>query len=104
MTEFDPNFWTALKLIGSVLLLWIVITIGAALIGGVAGEMAWNEAVIQSFTSQYPPWFEYLAALVGAVLVVAAGKRLEKKICRRVGAGANHFVASTVSNHVGKFI
>ena len=54
----------------------IVITIGAALIGWVAGEMAWNEAVINSFTSQYPPWFEYLAALVGAVVVIAVGKWL----------------------------
>ena len=104
MTEFDPIFWTALlkiidvniilsgdnavallelpwlKLIGSVLLLWIVITIGAALSGWVAGEMAWNEAVIKSFTSQFPPWFEYLAALVGAVVVIAVGKWLAGRL------------------------
>ncbi|MEO8103037.1 MAG: TerC family protein [Betaproteobacteria bacterium] len=54
----------------------IVITIGAALIGWVAGEMAWDEAVIKPFTSQYPRWYEYIAAAVGAVLVVGVGKLL----------------------------
>ncbi len=57
----------------------IVITIGAALIGWVAGEMAWDETVIKPFTSQYPHWFEYLAAAVGAVLVVAVGKLMAKR-------------------------
>ena len=54
----------------------VVITIGAALIGWVAGEMAWDEQVIKPFTSQYPHWFEYLAAAVGALLVVGTGKYL----------------------------
>ena len=54
----------------------VVITIGAALIGWVAGEMAWDEQVIRSFTSQYPRWFEYLAAAAGALFVVGTGKYL----------------------------
>ena len=54
----------------------VVITIGAALIGWVAGEMAWDEQVIKPFTSQYPQWFEYLAAVVGALVVVGSGKVL----------------------------
>ena len=54
----------------------VVITIGAALIGWVAGEMAWDEQVLKPFTSQYPHWFEYLAAMVGALVVVGAGKML----------------------------
>jgi YjbE family integral membrane protein len=54
----------------------VVITIGAALIGWVAGEMAWDEQVIKPFTSQFPHWFEYLAAAVGATLVVGTGKYL----------------------------
>ena len=54
----------------------VVITIGAALIGWVAGEMAWDEQVIRPFTSQYPNWFEYLAAAAGALLVVGMGKYL----------------------------
>jgi YjbE family integral membrane protein len=57
----------------------IVITIGAALIGWVAGEMAWDEAVIKPFTSQYPHWFEYVAAAVGAIFVVGVGKLLAKR-------------------------
>ena len=57
----------------------IVISIGAALIGWVAGEMAWDETVIKSFTSQYPQWFEYLAAVAGAVTVVTVGKLLAKR-------------------------
>jgi YjbE family integral membrane protein len=54
----------------------VVITIGAALIGWVAGEMAWDEQVIKPFTSQFPHWFEYLAAALGASLVVGTGKYL----------------------------
>ena len=57
----------------------IVITIGAALIGWVAGEMAWDEQVFASFTSQFPKWYEYIAAAVGAALVVVAGKMLAAK-------------------------
>ena len=57
----------------------VVITIGAALIGWVAGEMAWDEKVFQPFTSQYPRWFEYLAAAAGALLVVGTGKYLASR-------------------------
>ena len=57
----------------------IVITIGAGLIGWVAGEMAWAEEVIKPFASQYPQWFEYLASGVGAVAVVGTGKLLAKR-------------------------
>jgi YjbE family integral membrane protein len=64
----------------------IVITIGAALIGWVAGEMAWDEAVIKPFTSQYPHWFEYIAAAVGAVVVVGVGKIMAKR--QEAAAGA----------------
>ena len=57
----------------------VVIMIGAALIGWVAGEMAWDEQVLKPFTSQFPHWFEYLAAAAGAVLVVGIGKLLAKQ-------------------------
>ncbi len=66
----------------------IVITIGAALIGWVAGEMAWDEGVIKPFTSQYPHWFEYIAAAVGAVLVVGVGKFIAAKKSDQPGASA----------------
>ena len=54
----------------------VVITIGAALIGWVAGEMAWDEKVLKPFTTQFPNWFEYFAATAGALLVVGTGKYL----------------------------
>ena len=57
----------------------VVITIGAALIGWVAGEMAWDEQVIKPFTTQFPHWFEYLAAAAGALVVVASGKYLSRR-------------------------
>lgn len=58
----------------------IVITIGAALIGWVAGEMIWEEQVIKAFTSQFPIWFEYLAAAVGALVVIVVGKTMAKRV------------------------
>lgn len=54
----------------------VVITIGAALIGWVAGEMAWDEKVLKPITSQYPQWFEYFVSTAGAVFVVGIGKVL----------------------------
>lgn len=57
----------------------IVITIGAALIGWVAGEMAWSEDVIKPFTSQFPHWIEYVAAAAGAILVVTIGRMIANK-------------------------
>ena len=54
----------------------VVITIGAALIGWVAGEMAWDEQVLKPFTAQFPHWFEYLAAAIGVTFVVGTGKYL----------------------------
>src|SRR5712671_6897785 len=43
----------------------IIITIGAALIGFVAGEMAWEDEAIAAWTSPYPPDVKYVAAAVG---------------------------------------
>ena len=54
----------------------VVITIGAALIGWVAGEVMWDEKILKPFTSQFPHWFEYLAAGLGAVFVAMLGKYL----------------------------
>ena len=54
----------------------VVVTIGAALIGFVAGEMAWEDGGIAAFTSQFPHHAKYAAAVAGAILVVALGKFL----------------------------
>ena len=68
----------------------IVITIGAALIGWVAGEMAWEEQVIKPFTSQFPDWVEFLASAAGAVVVVGTGKMLAKPADARQDINSAH--------------
>ncbi len=61
----------------------IIITIGAGLLGFVAGEMAWEDSAISGFTSNYPPMAKYVVAALGAAFVVGlgrilAGRTLEK--------------------------
>src|SRR5258706_2818153 len=52
----------------------IIITIGAGLLGFVAGEMAWEDKAVHAFTSQHPEMFKYVAAGVGAAFVVIVGR------------------------------
>ena len=54
----------------------IIITIGAGLLGFVAGEMAWEDQAIHGFTSQFPPMAKYVVAAAGAIFVVALGRIL----------------------------
>ena len=54
----------------------IIITIGAALLGFVAGEMAWEDGAIEGFTSQFPPMAKYVLATAGAIFVVGLGRIL----------------------------
>jgi YjbE family integral membrane protein len=61
----------------------VVITIGAALIGFVAGEMAWEDSGIAAFTSQFPKEVKYGTALLGAALVVIIGKYLGGRAAAR---------------------
>ena len=74
-----------LVIFGSTLLLklmerWpVIITIGAGLLGFVAGEMAWDDGGIGAFTSQYPAAMKYIAGAIGAVFVVGLGNYLAKK-------------------------
>jgi YjbE family integral membrane protein len=57
----------------------VVITIGAALIGFVAGEMAWEDSVVAPWTSPYPENMKYAAAAACAVFVVALGQWLGRR-------------------------
>ena len=63
----------------------VIITIGAALIGFVAGEMAWEDQAVAAFTSPYPPGMKYAAAVAGAVLVVVWGQWLAGRVEARAG-------------------
>jgi len=65
----------------------VIITIGAALIGYVAGEMAWEDAAIAQWTSPYPAAMKYAAAAVGAIIVVAWGQWLAQRAAARAALG-----------------
>ena len=51
----------------------IIVTIGAALIGYVAGEMGWEDEAIGAFTHQFPDYMKYVSAVVFAAFVVILG-------------------------------
>jgi YjbE family integral membrane protein len=57
----------------------IIITVGAGLLGFVAGEMAWEDAGIAGFTEHFPSVMKYAVAAVGAAFVVVLGKMLAKR-------------------------
>jgi len=54
----------------------IIITIGAALLGWVAGDMAVTDPVVKDWVDANAAWLHWAAPVAGAVFVVAAGKWL----------------------------
>jgi YjbE family integral membrane protein len=71
-----------LVIFGSTLLLklmtrWpVIITIGAALLGWVAGDMAVTDPVIKDWVDANAAWLHWAAPVAGAVFVVAVGRWL----------------------------
>ena len=63
----------------------IIITIGAALIGFVAGEMAWEDHAIAAWTSPYSSNMKYAAAVLGAIFVVVLGQWIARRQARAAG-------------------
>jgi len=57
----------------------IIITIGAGLIGYVAGEMAWEDHGIAAWTAPFPESMKYVCALAGAAVVIAVGQWLARR-------------------------
>lgn len=57
----------------------VVVTIGAALIGFVAGEMAWQDQAIEAFTRPYAPASSYIPAVLCAAFVVVLGNALARR-------------------------
>ena len=57
----------------------IIITIGAALLGFVAGEMAWEDNAVAAFTSQFPGFIKYVVAAIGAAFVVIVGNAMARR-------------------------
>ena len=56
----------------------VIITLGAALIGWVGGETIVNDNLLHGVALAHP-WLHYVAAAVGAVLVVAVGKWMQAR-------------------------
>lgn len=56
----------------------IIVTLGAALIGWVAGETITNDHVMAGFV-QSNPWVHYVAAACGAALVMLIGKWMQSR-------------------------
>ena len=56
----------------------VIIVLGAGLIGWVGGETIASDALLRDFAADNH-WFHYVAAAVGAVVVVVWGKMLEGK-------------------------
>ncbi len=56
-----------------------VITLGAALLGYVAGEMAIGDPSIKDFVENQASWLEYAVPIAGAIFVVVVGKLIERK-------------------------
>jgi YjbE family integral membrane protein len=57
----------------------VIITIGAALLGFLAGEMMVTDPAVAQHFGEQPHWVANLAGAVGAVLVVAVGLLLQRR-------------------------
>ena len=57
----------------------VIITIGAALLGLVAGEMLISDPVVKDWVDANAAWLHYAGPVAGAVFVVAVGKWLAKR-------------------------
>lgn len=62
----------------------VVITLGGALLGWIAGEMAIGDVAVSGLLGPLPGWAKYAAGVFGALLVVGVGKWLA---VRRARAG-----------------
>ena len=63
-----------------------IVTLGAALIGWVAGETIANDHVLADFTGTRP-WVHYAAAATGAALVLLVGTALQRRKAASAGPG-----------------
>ncbi|MGW8419928.1 MULTISPECIES: TerC family protein [Comamonas] len=62
----------------------VIVTLGAALIGWVAGETITSDHMLEGFV-RINPWAHYAAAACGAVLVIAMGKWMQLKSAAQGG-------------------
>jgi YjbE family integral membrane protein len=57
----------------------IIITLGAGLLGFVAGEMAWEDPAIADWITAFPKSVAYVSAALGAAIVVIAGTLVSRR-------------------------
>ncbi|WP_339380064.1 TerC family protein [Aromatoleum evansii] len=57
----------------------MVITLGAALLGWIAGGMLVGDVVVKPYVEHLPGWLHYVTSVAGALLVVAVGAWLAKR-------------------------
>jgi YjbE family integral membrane protein len=63
-----------------------IITVGGAVLGYVAGEMAVGDSAISAWLENHTHWLHYAAPMAGMVLVVGAGKWLASRSPARAPA------------------
>lgn len=56
----------------------IVITMGAGLLGWIAGGMIVTDVWVQPYVANYPSWLHYITAIIGSFVVVGLGTLLAK--------------------------
>ena len=97
-----------LVIFGSTLLMkvmerWpIIITIGGALLGWVAGEMAITDPAVKEWIDANAAWLHYVAPALGAALVVAVGKFLANRSAEHEIDRPIVDLASAADQHDGK--
>lgn len=57
----------------------LIVTLGGALLGYIAGEMAVSDIAISTWLQDHLPWIGQPAGIVGALLVVAVGRWLSRR-------------------------
>jgi len=57
----------------------IIITVGAGLLGFVAGEMAITDPINKHWIEQHAAWMEYVVPVAGALLVVSVGTQIARR-------------------------
>ena len=57
----------------------VVITLGAALLGWIAGGMAVGDVVVEPYVAGLPGWLHYPTSIAGALFVVALGRWLARR-------------------------
>jgi YjbE family integral membrane protein len=75
----------------------VIIVLGGALLGFVAGEMLLTDMLVKAWTETLPHWLHWLVPAMGAVLVVVTGKWLAAR--RAVAAEVVDLVDEKVSAH-----